>query len=163
MRKLMPLVAVIAVGFLAQAQKKCGDTGADICIGSKNSQVLVGGNLVVTSPDGGFTLGSTGAVTAPSTKSDVIDAGTLMVVGDTQLKGKFICGGTTLCGSAALSSASPSTTTVTVPTGASCACWPVGTTALIAAGGCAASVSSTTLTLTGPNSVTTTMRYMCFF
>lgn len=64
-------------------------------------------------------------------------------------------------GQVALTSASPSTATATVPASSVCQCTPQGTTAAIAAGGCAASVSSTTLTLTGPNTVTTTMNYRC--
>lgn len=91
-----------------------------------------------------------------------LDAGVARFNGEETHLGPFRCGATTLCGSIALTSASPSTATVTVPAGVSCACWPVGTTAAIAAGGCAASVTSTTLTLTGPNTVTTTMRYFCF-
>lgn len=74
----------------------------------------------------------------------------------------YTCDAAGACGSIALTSGTPSTATVTVPAGVTCVCWPVGTTAAIAAGGCAANVSTTTLTLTGPNTVTTTMRYMCF-
>lgn len=61
----------------------------------------------------------------------------------------------------ALSSGTPSTATATVSAGSVCTCTPVGATAAIAAAGCATGVSSTTLTLTGPNSVTTTMTYDC--
>lgn len=50
-----------------------------------------------------------------------------------------------------LDGASPSVCTVTTFAGARCICAPVGTTAAIAAGGCAVSLSSTTLTVTGPN------------
>lgn len=67
----------------------------------------------------------------------------------------------TVTGQVALTSGSPSTATATVPASSICQCTPQGTTAAIAAGGCAASVSSTTLTLTGPNTVTTTMNYRC--
>jgi hypothetical protein len=64
-------------------------------------------------------------------------------------------------GTQALTSASPSTGTASVSSGTTCSCAPIGTTAAIAAGGCASSVSSTTLTMTGPNTVTTTMVYSC--
>jgi hypothetical protein len=65
-------------------------------------------------------------------------------------------------GTAAVSSGTPSQTTVTSITASStCTCTPVGTTAAIADKGCATSLSSTTLTLTGPDSVTTTMTYEC--
>jgi hypothetical protein len=80
-----------------------------------------------------------------------------------RLDGVLKCGYAAACGSVALTSGSPSTATVTVPSGVTCSCSPVGATAAIAAAGCAASVTSTTLTLTGPNTVTTTMRYMCFY
>lgn len=93
--------------------------------------------------------------------------GTDLVLGSSSTKvllsGNIKCGDSAVCGSVALTSGTPSTATVTVPSGSSCACWPVGTTAAIAAGGCAANVSSTTATFTGPNTVTTTVRYMCFF
>ena len=65
-------------------------------------------------------------------------------------------------GTATLVSASPSTVDVTGITASSyCTATPVGTTAAIAAGGVAASLSSTTLTLTGPNTVTTVLNYSC--
>lgn len=61
----------------------------------------------------------------------------------------------------ALVSGTPSTATATVAAGSICTCTPVGATAAIAAAGCATGVASTTLTLTGPNTVTTTMAYDC--
>lgn len=65
-------------------------------------------------------------------------------------------------GTIALTSASPSTATVnSITAGSSCQCSPIGTTAAIAAGGCAANLASTTLTLTGPNTVTTTVFWQC--
>lgn len=65
-------------------------------------------------------------------------------------------------GTATLVSASPSTVDVTGITASSyCTATPVGTTAAIAAGGVAASLTSTTLTLTGPNTVTTVLNYSC--
>jgi hypothetical protein len=93
--------------------------------------------------------------------------GTEVVLGsvDTRigLYGVPKCGYFGACGTATLASGTPSTVAVTVPSGVSCFCNPVGATAAIAAGGCAASVSGTTLTLTGPNTVTTVMRYECRF
>lgn len=61
----------------------------------------------------------------------------------------------------ALVSGTPSTQTATVIAGSICTATPVGATAAIAAGGIATGVSSTTLTLTGPNTVTTTVTYDC--
>lgn len=67
-----------------------------------------------------------------------------------------------ISGTIALVSASPSTNTVTLPaTDYTCSCAPIGGSAAIAAGGCAAAVSGTTLTVTGPNTVTTTVKYDC--
>jgi hypothetical protein len=173
MRKLALLilavggVAVVLSAPEAAAQTRCGSA---ICIGSKNTDTIIGGNISVTSPDGGLSIASgTGAIssaagitTTGAAKLEIVDAGVLLVNNALQVKSPVTCGAAAACGSIALVSASPSTATVTVPAGVSCACWPVGTTAAIAAGGCAASVSSTTLTLTGPNTVTTTVRYMCF-
>lgn len=85
------------------------------------------------------------------------------VRGQVNIDGDLIFNKSSFAGAVALSSASPSTATVlNIRAGSRCSCWPVGATAAIAAGGCAASLSSTTLTLTGPNTVTTTMNYFCF-
>jgi hypothetical protein len=66
-------------------------------------------------------------------------------------------------GSCTLSSGTPSTCAVALVTASSfCVCSPVGTTAAVAAAGCAVSLSGTTLTITGPDTVTTTMNYHCF-
>lgn len=70
-------------------------------------------------------------------------------------------------GSVALTSASPSTATAEVPVLSTCGCDPVGTSAAIAAAGCATSLADDldggvgTLTLTGPDTVTTTVVYDC--
>lgn len=95
-------------------------------------------------------------------KFDTVDAGATNVVGILGVNRPTRCGGASACGTCNLASASPSTCTATVESGSLCVCWPIGTTAAIAAGGCAANVSSTTATFTGPNTVTTTIRYMCF-
>lgn len=49
----------------------------------------------------------------------------------------------------------------TVPASSVCTCTPVGATAAIAAGGCAVSVSSTTLTVTGPDNGNYDVDYDC--
>lgn len=182
MRKLALLGALVlgAVAVLstppAHAQARCRSNTA-LCLGDKNTKTVIGGNLAVQSPDGGFAIGETGAVTAPSlsvagavtlsgtvatVKAGAVDAGVLLVNNAFQLAAPITCGGAAACGSITLSSGSPSTGTATVPAGVVCSCFPVGTTAAIAAGGCAANVSSTTLTVTGPNTVTTVMRYVCW-
>ena len=61
----------------------------------------------------------------------------------------------------ALASASPSTQTATVPASSICTVTALGTTAAIAAGGIAWSVTTTTATFTGPNTVTTAFAYHC--
>lgn len=104
-----------------------------------------------------------GTLTVSGTsKLAVVDAGTVVINNILNLKAPITCGGAAACGSITLSSGTPSTGTATVPAGVVCSCFPVGTTAAIAAGGCAANVSSTTLTVTGPNTVTTVMRYVCW-
>lgn len=65
-------------------------------------------------------------------------------------------------GTVTLVSGTPSTATATVFGGAICVCAPVGTTAAVAAAGCAVSLSGSTLTITGPDSVTTSVNYHCF-
>lgn len=65
-------------------------------------------------------------------------------------------------GTATLVSASPSTVVVAGITASSrCTATPVGTTAAIAAGGLAVSLTTTNLTITGPNTVTTVVNYSC--
>lgn len=64
-------------------------------------------------------------------------------------------------GTAALVSASPSTQTASVTAGSICVVSPLGLTAAIAAGGIAWSVTTTTATFTGPNTVTTNFAYRC--
>lgn len=211
---LVVVLACAAVGLTAMSpppvdalllgQAKCGN---DVCFGSKNVQVKFGGNITVSSPDGGFSVAAGGAVTAPSltttgtattavSKPALLDAGSGQINGSLQVLGNLNVGGTTngaaldagsawfrgdvqfagqpvflaplkcgadvACGTVALSSGTPSTATKTVTAGSSCVCWPIGNTAAIAAGGCAGSVSSTTATFTGPNTVTTTVAWMCF-
>lgn len=67
----------------------------------------------------------------------------------------------TLDASLTLVSGTPSTVTTTVSASSVCLCAPVGATAVIAAAGCATGVSSTTLTVTGPNTVTTPVIVHC--
>lgn len=68
---------------------------------------------------------------------------------------------TTGAGSCTLDGLSPSTCAVTVTAAAFCTCSPVGTTAAIAAGGCAVSLAASTLTITGPNAATNVVNYHC--
>jgi hypothetical protein len=191
MRKLALLIAAVGAVALfasppAHAQAKCGN---DICLGSSATQVHSRGNVIVDRPilpgsssgviiDGGVTIvGATTAaavtattVAASSTISTPagVDAGYALVNGDARVLGQLHllsathCGADNACGTVALSSGTPSTATKTVTSGSTCVCWPVGNTAAIAAGGCAASVSSTTATFTGPNTVTTTVAWFCF-
>lgn len=93
---------------------------------------------------------------------ETLDAGAANFQGLVGMNRPVRVGAATFGGTCNLTSASPSTCTATVEAGSTCVCWPIGTTAAIAAGGCAANVSSTTATFTGPNTVTTTIRYMCF-
>lgn len=176
--------AVIGVALLsappAHADAKCGN---DICQGSATTQVHLKGNLMLDKPvvpgtsngilvDGGVsifgnvTVGGNQVVTG-NTKTASLDAGYGLVNGDLEVLGQIIplrpfkCGADLACGTVALSSGTPSTATKTVESGSTCFCWPVGNTAAIAAGGCAASVSSTIATFTGPNTVTTTVGWLC--
>lgn len=183
------LLSFVAVCFVAlQAQQKRAD---GLHLGSKNVDVYIDGNVYVTSPDGGLSITASGIasgtqalikagvidagvlrvngeVTVTGTanlalsKADLVDAGNVNVQGTLGINRAIHCGADIACGTIALSSGTPSTATKTVTAGATCFCWPVGTTAVIAAAGCAANVSSTTATFTGPNTVTTTVGYICF-
>lgn len=65
-------------------------------------------------------------------------------------------------GVAQLDGGSPAQIDVTGITASSnCTCAPIGATAAIAAAGCAVSLTSTTLTITGPNTVGTNVNYDC--
>lgn len=65
-------------------------------------------------------------------------------------------------GTATLVSGTPSTVVVASITASSyCTAAPIGTTAAIAGGGLATSLSTTNLTITGPDSVTTALIYEC--
>jgi hypothetical protein len=79
MRNLAPLFALVVVAValpamspppvedLVLSQTRCSN-GTAVCLGDKNTKVKVGGNLSVSSPDGGFVVSDTGAVTVPSVK-----------------------------------------------------------------------------------------------
>lgn len=64
-------------------------------------------------------------------------------------------------GTAALVSGTPSTQTATVTASSICVVSPLGLTAVIAGAGIAWSVTTTTATFTGPDTVTTTFAYRC--
>lgn len=65
-------------------------------------------------------------------------------------------------GKCTLNGGTPSTCTATVNPATFCKCSPVGTTAVIAAAGCAVSLSSTTLTITSGATLTNDVNYNCF-
>lgn len=190
MRKLALLtVAIASFGLFlsppAEAQTPCRG-GTALCMGDKNHDIIIGGNVIWTSPDGGSShTPSTGVSGTQSTgkfaaldagvgringdltvigtgKIEVLDAGAANFQGQVGINRPLHCGAAAACGTVALVSGTPSTQTATVESGSTCFCWPVGTTAAIAAGGCAANVSSTTATFTGPNTVTTTVGYVCY-
>lgn len=100
MRKLalaIPVLTVLAVLSMpdeAEAQARCRSNTA-LCLGDKNNDVIVGGNLSATSPDGGLTITrGTGAIssgasisTSGTLQAAVIDAGALWVRGNEQHAG----------------------------------------------------------------------------
>lgn len=97
--------------------------------------------------------------------------GTLTVASDAGIGGNAtVSGSLTVTGKAAITAngascgldgGSPAQCDVTVTAGAKCVCSPVGTTKAIALAGCAVSLSSTTLTITGTDSATTTVNAIC--
>lgn len=138
------------------------------------SSIAMGGAL-----SGATTGDFSGALAAGSIKAGASGS----VIPDTRelLQSVHSCGTTATCantangsyrevfGSVALSSGTPSQATITGISPAftstssyECTCSPNGTTAAIAAGGCAVSkVSTSSITLTGPASVTTVVSYSC--
>lgn len=120
MRKLTFLVAAVAfvalqsmgpppVDDLVLGQSRCRSNTA-ICLGDKNNKTVIGGNISVSSPDGGFSVSETGAVTAPSitsagsnsytgtntfgtVKADFVDAGVLNVAGAVGIAGNLTLAG----------------------------------------------------------------------
>lgn len=117
--------------------------------GAAGFGVYAGGTQVATVDNGGFTFTQT-ANTAALHKISLLDAGQVYVANDLTVAGS-LRQGTTAVTTCTLNGGSPSTCTATVKASSICKCSPVGTTAAIAAGGCAVSLSATTLTVTGPN------------
>lgn len=131
---------------------------ASIFIGNaaSNSAQLTGtfgANRVVTFPDVSITVGS--LITE--------QCGTTVACSATISNNQIVA-----FGSAPLSSASPSTASITgLPFTGSATYWcqatPEGTTAAVAAGGVAINkTGASTMTLTGPNTVTTVIDYTCY-
>jgi hypothetical protein len=79
-----------------------------------------------------------------------------------QVDGDLSINKTTTAGTCTMNGASPAVCTATVRAGSRCVCAINGTSAAIAAGGCAVSLSSTTLTLTTVNASTQVANYLCF-
>lgn len=79
-----------------------------------------------------------------------------------QVDGDLSINKTTTAGTCTMNGASPAVCTATVRANSRCVCAINGATAAIAAGGCAVSLSSTTLTLTTLNASTQVANYLCF-
>lgn len=136
-----------AVNNIIFAVKEGGGTNIANC-GSTN-------HIFATSVDGVFSkndlipsalVGGTFGVASSSIFSSTVAVG--------RVQTNTTAGG----GVAVLVSGTPSTKTVAVFTGARCVC----TNTTTPANGVGCSVSSTTLTITGPNTVTDTVAYFCF-
>lgn len=116
-------------------------------------------NLTVT---GNETVAGTRQTTGTATNlgyTSLSDAGVnnLVLTNTLTVAAGGIAAGTVTRGSGALNNASPSVLTATVVTGAICVC--SNNTTQTAAVKCA--VSGTTLTITGPNTTTDTVSYIC--
>jgi hypothetical protein len=96
MRKLGLLLSVaLCVGFAVQAQTRCRNNTA-WCIGSKDTDVVIGGNLYSSSPDGGVSLSTSGVTGANGTsKVAVLDAGVALINGQLQVLGPSVLQGVT--------------------------------------------------------------------
>lgn len=106
----------------------------------------------------GTTLGVTGAATLSSTLSAGATTVTALTASGTFTNsGDNIVAGTKTRGNCTLNNASPSVCTATVNTGAICVCANNTTTT----NDVKCAVSSTTLTVTGPNTTTDVVSYVC--
>lgn len=78
------------------------------------------------------------------------------------VNGPVVMSSTVTSGSCTWDAGTPAQCDATVTASTKCICAPVGATKTIAAGGCAVSLSSTTLTITGPDSAAGVVNYHCF-
>lgn len=120
------------------------DAGATAVNGTLN----VTGAVVLT----GATLQNDG-----TTKLGLTDAGSIAITGTLNVAGDTIVASTKTRGNCTLNNASPSVCTATVNTGAICVCANNTTTT----NDVKCAVSSTTLTITGPNTTTDVASYIC--
>jgi len=147
-------VATLLLGAVAWA----GNTSIDYGNRYIKGNLTVDGTVTAYFPYDGGTI-----------TSSVIDAGVLNVQGQ-----ETVAGPLTVAGNLILTATTTKTTctlvdgtnlsscTATVRSGSTCTCTPVGTTAAIAAGGCAVSLSGTTLTATGPDNGNWVVNIHCF-
>ena len=128
------------------------------------------GNLTFTGAfNPTFAIGASDTYTFPPANITVSGAASYYCGTSTSCSGTSEVGDWEFNGSVALSSASPSQATITSFSPAftststyNCTATPEGATAAIAAGGVAVSkVSGSSITLTGPNTVTTVIDYRC--
>lgn len=126
------LLTTLILAAIAYAQVKRPD---GIHWGSRNTDIIIEGNLSSSSPDGGTSISSTG-VTFPAVQA----------------------------GSCTLASGTPSQCSATVrKTAPKCVCSAVGATAAIATTACAVTTDGGAgIIVTGPDSVTTVMNYFCW-
>lgn len=109
----------------------------------------------------GAAVGDICTVSAPAAASALAASFSCVVTATNEVKVKFEPKSQQE-GTATLVSGTPSTVVVADITASSrCTATPVGLTAAIAAGGLAVSLTTTNLTITGPNTVTTVLNYSC--
>lgn len=129
---------------------------ANLCLDGTTGSQLIYGSLSTTSfvADGTDTMSRSAAGFKARNGANNADA----PLGGSNLN----LSGTGNKGTCTLNGASPAVCTGTVTASTKCICNPVGTTAAIAAKGCAVSLSSTTLTVTSANGDTHDVNYLCF-
>lgn len=107
--------------------------------------------------DGGYIIGTTINTSGATVLGSTLSATGVTVSGTLTNSGDNITASTKTRGTATLNGASPSVATATVNTGAICVCTNTGT----AANPVKCAVSSTTLTITGPNAASDVVAYHC--
>jgi hypothetical protein len=138
----------------------------DITVGGTKNRAIFTAGAAISEFDGGIQLGTSGTTIADSRKliQATYDCGTGATCANTTNNSDWIVRGTIALGSASpsastVASISPAFTSTSTYT---CTASPEGATAAIAAGGIAITkVSGSSITLTGPNTVTTVVDYVC--
>ena len=169
--RITPVTSNVPLSLLGKQART--STQPDVILGGLNNRDggqpivrVVSGNHTVWSVSGAGVVSAgdqtATTLTATTVKTTALDAGYGLINGRLQVAGPLVLTAPST-GSCTLGGESPSVCPAqTVVAGTKCVCSNVGTSAAIAALGCAVSLSSTTLTITSANAATHVVNYHCF-